>query len=149
MSPYLKVFLLAMAPISELRGAIPLGIIKYHLPWLKVFLVAFLGNMLPVVFFLIFLGKISDFLKKKIGFFEKFWLWLLANSYKRHKKKFEILGSLALITLVAIPLPLTGGWTGALASFVFRVKFRSAVILISLGVFIAGIIMTLLSLKII
>ncbi len=147
MSNYLKIFFLSMAPISELRGAIPLGILKYHLPWFKVFLISILGNILPIIFLLIFLEKVSLFLKKRINFFEKLWDWILKASYKRHKKKFELLGSLALISLVAIPLPLTGAWTGALASFIFKVKFRSALILIFLGVVIAGIVVTFISLS--
>ncbi len=138
-----------MAPISELRGAIPLGIIKYHLSWQKVFLTAFLGNITAVVFLLIFLASVSEFFKKNIGLFNKLWSWLLKTTYKRNKKRFEIFGSLALITLVAIPLPLTGAWTGVLASFVFQVRFRTALALISLGVLISGIIVTLLTLSIV
>lgn len=149
MSHYLNIFLLAAMPISELRGAIPLGILGYHLPWPKVFIAAFIGNILPIVFLLLLLGEISKIIEQKFYFLNNLWQWLLEKTRRRHQKKFAIFGSLALVVLVAIPLPLTGAWTGALAAFVFRVRFWLALFLISLGVFFAGILVTLFSLSLV
>jgi len=147
--PYLKVFLISMTPIGELRAGIPLGIFVYHIPWYKVFLVSFLGNMVPIVFLLLLLEKISEIIEKRFYFLNNSWQWLLERTRRKNQKKFAIFGSLALITLVAIPLPFTGAWTGALAAFVFRIRFWLALSLISIGVLIAGLIVSSLSLSLI
>lgn len=129
-----SVFLLAMTPIGELRVAIPLGLTK-NLPIFWVYLIAVIGNLIPVIFILL-LAK--HFCPK----------WLCCKIAKKHNHKFIKWGDLALISFVAIPLPLTGAWTGALAASVFGIKFWKAFGLISIGILIAGIIVSLLSLSI-
>ena len=82
----------------------------------------------------------------KSKFFNRFFTYLFERTRKKHNGKFEKWGALALITFVAIPLPVTGGWSGALAAFVFGIPFKKALPLIFLGVIIAGAIVTGLSL---
>jgi len=143
---YLKVFFLSMLPIGELRLAIPLGIFYYHLNWFYVFISAFLGNIFPVILLLLIFKKVSEVLENKFPFLNYFWSIIIEKNKKKHSKKFSLLGSLALVTLVAIPLPFTGAWTGALCAFIFKVKPLKAFLLISLGVLIAGFIVALLCL---
>jgi len=129
-------------PISELRGAIPIAIGVYNMPIPVAFFWAVLGNIIPVIFILWFLEKVSNFLSHRIYFFNRFFTWLFENTRKNHSQKFELLKEFALVILVAVPLPFTGAWTGALAAFVFGIPFKKAFPLIVLGILIAGVIVT-------
>ncbi len=131
-------------PIVELRGAVPVGIVAFEMPWWKVYLIAVVGNMLPIPFILLLLGPVSTFLMRfKVG--KSFFDWLFARTRKKSAsiEKYEALG---LTIFVAIPLPVTGGWTGAMAAFLMGIPFWKAMLYILLGVMIAGVIMTTLSL---
>ena len=131
-------------PIVELRGAIPVGIAAFHMPWWKVYLVAVAGNMLPIPFILLLLGPVSNFLMRfPAG--KRFFEWLFSRTRKKSAniEKYEALG---LTLFVAIPLPVTGGWTGAMAAFLMDIPFWKSMLYILLGVMIAGVIMTALSL---
>ncbi len=141
----LATFVLAMLPIFELRGALPIALEVYHLPPGSAFLWSVLGNIFPIIFILYFLDVVSSFLSQRFSFFKKFFTWLFERTRRNHNGRFEKWGSLALITFVAIPLPLTGAWTGAVAAFVFGIPTKRALILISLGVIIAGVIVTLIT----
>lgn len=145
----LSVFLVAMSPILELRGAIPLALGVYHLTWWSAFLISVVGNIVPVVFILLLLESVSGFLSRHSSLFNRFFIWLFERTKRKHAKRFEYWKSLALITFVAIPLPFTGAWTGALCAFVFGVPFKKAFAAISAGVIIAGIIVTLTTLGVI
>jgi uncharacterized membrane protein len=146
--PVIAVFLLSMLPISELRGAIPIAIGVYNLSPIEAYFWAVIGNIIPVIFILKYLDTVSKFLASRSKKFNSFFLWLFERTRKNHGHKFEKWGALALITFVAIPLPITGGWNGALAAFVFGIPFKKALPLIFLGVMIAGVIVTGLSLKV-
>jgi len=139
-----------MLPITELRGAIPLAVIIYDLPVWSAFIWSVLGNLIPVVFIIWILDLlINKFLIHKIYIFNRFFTWLFENTRKKHSKKFEKWRDLALVILVAIPLPGTGAWTGALAAFVFGIPIKRAFPLIALGVLIAGVIVTSITIGII
>lgn len=144
-------------PIVELRGAIPVGHILFPdtdkstrlgrddlKRSARIFLWAVLGNMLPVPFILLLLGPVSA-LCMKIPIGKRFFDWLFART--RHKtadiEKYETLG---LTIFVAIPLPATGAWTGAMAGWLLGMSFAHSMLSIFLGVLIAGVIMTALSL---
>ncbi len=79
----LQVFLLAMTPIGELRAAIPVGLGVFHLNWLSVFVVSVIGNLVPVVFLLLFLEPISKFLSQNFKIFNRFFFWLFERTKKR------------------------------------------------------------------
>ena len=145
-SPEMATFILSMLPISELRGSIPLAIGFYNMDPLKAYLISVIGNIIPVVFILKYIDTISEYLMSKSKFFNKFFTHLFERTRRKHNGKFEKWGALALITFVAIPLPVTGGWSGALAAFVFGIPFKKALPLIFLGIMIAGVIVTGLSL---
>ncbi len=146
--PTAAVFIISALPIAELRAAIPVGLFTYDLPILTTFFYAVIGNMLPVIILLWGLDKISGALMHRNYFFNRFFTWLFERTRRRHTKKFERYGALALIMFVAIPLPVTGGWTGSVAAFVFGIPFKKSLPLIFTGVMIAGIITTFISLGI-
>ncbi|MBU2541158.1 MAG: small multi-drug export protein [Candidatus Omnitrophica bacterium] len=143
MSEELLVLLTAAAPISELRGAIPLGIIKFGLPIYKTLFISLIGNMLPVIPILILVQPFAEMLRK-FAFFKRFFDWF----FERTKRKAELVQryeALGLILFVAIPLPVTGAWTGAVAATLFKIRFRYALIAIFAGVLIACVIVTTLT----
>lgn len=148
MNGLLEVFLISMAPFSELRGAIPIGISFYNLPIWQVVLVSILGNMVPVIIIIPLMERVSSFLSKNSSFFKNFFNKLFERTTDKHLKKFEKYRNFALILLVAIPLPLTGVWTASLCSFIFKIPFKIAFPLILIGVIIASIIVTLITLGI-
>jgi len=144
------ILLISILPIFELRGAIPIAIGVYNMSVFSAFFWAVLGNIIPVIFILLGLDLlINKFLIHRIYFFNRFFSWLFERTRKKHSKKFERFEELALILLVAIPLPFTGAWTGALAAFVFGIPVKKAFLLITLGVLIAGIVVSLATVGII
>ena len=139
---WLRTVVISMIPIIELRGAIPAA--KYWDAGLgTTFFWAVLGNMLPIPFILLLLGPVSDWLRRRSGIMDRFFTWLFARTRRKHGKSFEKWRDAALCIFVAIPLPGTGAWTGALAAFVFDVPFSHALPAIFLGVLIAGVVVTL------
>jgi uncharacterized membrane protein len=146
MEAILKTLFISMIPIGELRVAIPLGITHYNLGVITTYLIAVIGNMIPIVIIAFLLEPVSAWLSKHSKFFRWFFNWLFERTRKKHSKKFEMLEEGALVTFVAIPLPMTGGWSGALAAFVFGIPPKKSIPLIGLGVVIAGAIVTLITL---
>lgn len=150
MTPEIITLLISMLPISELRGAIPVAIGVYDMSVISAFFWAVLGNIIPIIFILWGLDLlINKFLIHRIYFFNRFFTWLFERTRRNHSRKFERFKEFALVILVAIPLPLTGAWTGALAAFVFGIPIKRAFPLIILGVLIAGLIVTLVTIGII
>ena len=136
------VFLCSLLPIIELRGAIPLGA-TLGLPFWQCFLLSVVGNLLPVPLILLLIRWALDVMKK-IKFLSKFAFWLEQKAEK-NRGKVERYAFWGLVLFVAIPLPGTGAWTGALVAGVMRMKFSKALGSIVLGVLPAGVIMTLIS----
>ncbi len=146
MNDIIKTLLIAMVPIGELRVALPLALTTFNLNLILAFLISVIGNMLPVVVIVFLLDPVSIFLSKHSKFFKWFFEWLFEHTRKKHSKKFETLEEVALVTFVAIPLPMTGAWSGALAAFVFGIPPKKSLPLIFLGVLIAGVIVSILTL---
>jgi len=136
----LKVIGYAALPILELRGAIPIAIGRYHFTWYYAYLFGVLGNILPVPFLLGFLEGIISLLSK-VRFLERVIQWFLERTSRRRKivDKYERFG---LALFVAIPLPITGAWTGSILAFLMGLKFKHSLISIIAGVLIAGAIVT-------
>ena len=144
MSPALYTFLISMVPVIELRGAIPAGVAGGLHPFVAL-IIAVIGNLLPLPFIIIFIRKIFAFIRKHIpwldGFIKK--LENRAESKRAVVEKFEFWG---LFLFVAIPLPGTGAWTGALIAALMNMRLKDALPSIAFGVFTAGIVVTVLSL---
>lgn len=139
----LQCVVLSMAPVVELRGALPWAI-AHGLPvWLSYFLCVF-SNMIPVPFILLFVKKLLDWMKTR-KHLAKYALWIENHAQKKLDVyyKYKLLG---LFVLVAIPLPGTGAWTGALVAALLGIERKQASLMILLGVAAAGAIMLAVSL---
>ena len=152
---YLFTFLWAMAPICELRCAIPLGMQSYELPWLGtlgygrvwygVLPAALFGNMVPAFFLILVLPKLGALLTGFANPVGHFLVWRSKKLRQVHSQRFDKYGALTLLLLVAVPLPLTGVWTASLAAWVFEIPLRRAILPIAVGASIAGAIVTTLT----
>lgn len=135
--------LISIIPVIELRGAIPIAA-HANLAWYLALPAAVVGNMIPVPFILLFIRKIFAFMKKRMpglrGLVER--MERRAAKNMDRVVRYEMLG---LFILVAIPLPGTGAWTGALVAALMDLRMKNAVPAILLGVIAAGIVMTLIS----
>ncbi len=148
---YIIVFLISMVPLIELRGAIPyaVGFINAGVPLnlALCYVIAILGNMLPVPVIFFFARKVLEWGADKpvIG---KFFSFCLNKGHKGGEKLQAKAGRglfVALLLFVGIPLPGTGAWTGTLAASLLDMDFKSSVIAVMLGVILAGIIMGVVS----
>ena len=142
---YILVFLISMVPIVELRGAIPIA----ESLGLNIFLyypIAIIGNILPVPIIYLFARKVLEWGKDKkiIG---KFFTWCLEKGEKGGEKLKKSAGNRgifwALLIFVGIPLPGTGAWTGTLAASFLKLDFKTSIFAVTLGVLLAGVIMSL------
>ena len=136
----LKTLFIGMLPVLEIRGAIPVGVAAGLDPW-SAFFVGFVGNMLPVPFLILLTRKIIEWMKKHhildklTSFLER------KGSQKAHTvQKYSFWG---LFILVAIPLPGTGAWTGALVASLLDMRLKRALPAIAMGVIVAGLIVLL------
>ena len=146
-SPRVMTLILSMLPISELRGAIPYAIWVGNIGWKEAYIIAVIGNFIPVIPLLFFMERASEWLRKyPLG--DRFFTWFFNRTRKKGKliERFEAIG---LTMFVAIPLPVTGAWTGCAAAIIFGVPRKFAIPCIFLGVMIAGCIVTLASLGVI
>ena len=138
----LGTFFCSMLPIIELRGSIPLGAFL-GLPWYVNYFISVIGNLLPIPFILLFIRAIIRWMKG-VKIFHKIAVWLETKAEKNQGKLAKGI-FVGLFVFVAIPLPGTGAWTGALVAALMGIKFKDAFFAILLGVLTAGVIMTLAS----
>ncbi|MFW5986179.1 MAG: COG2426 family protein [Halanaerobiales bacterium] len=140
------VFFTSWLPFVELRGAIPLGISLGINPF-KVFWLGVAGNAVPVIPLLLLLDPVRRYLRKNFQIMERFFNWLYSRTIRR-SERVQKYGALGLIFFTAIPFPTTGAWTASFAAIIFKIKFRYAFPAIILGIFLAGIIVTLTSVSV-
>lgn len=140
MSKLLKVFLLSAVPIVEQRGAIPLGINVYDLNPALVFLVSFLGSMLPAPFILLLFNKIFEWMKK-YKFFSKI-NEFIEKKIEKNSAKLQKYEEIGLITFIAIPLPTTGVWTGSAVAAFLKLNFKKSMFCAAVGALISAFILT-------
>ena len=143
---FIIVFFISMFPLIELRGAIPYAVAQ-GLPLVPSYIIAIIGNMLPVPVIFLFARKVLEWGADKpvIG---GFFTFCIEKVDKGGKKLQETAGKglfIALLLFVGIPLPGTGAWTGTLAASFLDMDFKSSVIAVMLGVMLAGVIMGLAS----
>ena len=135
------VILCSMIPIIELRGAIPLGM-GLGLPWWQSYIFAVVGNMIPIPFILLFITKILSWMQtSRVKFFNKVGAWV-ARKAEKNRGKIEKYSFWGVCLFVAIPLPVTGAWTGSLVAATIGMKFWKALLSCLIGVLIAGVIVT-------
>ncbi len=138
----LKTLVTAMMPILEIRGAIPVGVASGLDPWLA-FAVGFVGNMLPIPILILLTRKIIEWLKKH-NMLVKLTAWL-ENKGSKGAQKVQKYSFWGLFILVAIPLPGTGAWTGALVASLLDMRLKRALPAIAMGVASAGLIVLLVT----
>lgn len=139
---FLIVFFVSMVPLIELRGAIPIAV-ALGLPKIASFIIAILGNMLPVPVIFLFSRKVLEWGKDK-PYIGKFFTWCLLKGEKGGRKLTAKAGKglyWALFLFVGIPLPGTGAWTGTLAASILDLDFKKTTLAVIAGVLLAGIIM--------
>ena len=136
-------FLMAMVPVIELRGAIPYGVIA-GLSVPEAFILAVFGNLAPIPFLVVFTRMVFEWLRTKSEGLDRLVRRLEAKADKNKEivQKYEFFG---LMILVAIPLPGTGAWTGALVAAMMNMRLKRAMPAITVGVIVAGIIVTTLT----
>lgn len=135
-------FLVSLFPVLELRGGM-IAARALNIEFIQAFIVCYLGNMIPIPFILLFIRKIFA-LMRKISFFGK----IVDKLEKRAEKKKDTMVKYkewGLLLFVAIPAPGTGGWTGALIAALMDLRMKKCLPIIALGVFIAGLIMSLIT----
>ena len=141
---FIHTLLMAMTPVVELRGAIPYGLAKGLNPWLT-YLAAVIGNMVPVPFIMIFIRQIFFWLRQRSKWLGDRVDWIIQRAERKSElvRKYALVG---LTILVAIPLPGTGAWTGALVAALMDIRLRQSFPAVFLGVLIAGVIVTAIGL---
>ena len=141
--PPLAVFCIAMLPVFELRGAIPAAYAMGMTDARLIYALAVAGNFVPVLPILLLLGPVERYLRRWPRW-DRFFTWLFRRTVSRSDliRRYESVG---LILFVAIPAPMTGAWTGAVAAYLFKLPLRMAVPCIILGILIAGTVVTLVS----
>lgn len=140
---FILTVLIAMIPVVELRGAIPIGLV-HDLTFREAFLAGVIGNLIPVPFIIVFARKVFAWIRMKHKRFNNI-VDKLENKAKLKSKivyKYKVIG---LILFVSIPLPGTGAWTGALIAAMLNMRVKYAFLSIALGVIIAGIIISFIS----
>ena len=143
MKEILMTFLMAMVPVIELRGAIPYGVLQ-GLSIGEALAVSIAGNLAPIPVLIVFTRRVFEWLKGKSAHLNRLVLKLeaKAESKKETVEKWEFLG---LVILVAIPLPGTGAWTGALVAAMMDMRLKRAFPAVVIGVIIAGIIVSVVT----
>lgn len=144
MAPLLITGLVSMVPIFELRGGIPVGIAVLKQHPVAVYIAAVVFNLIPVLPLLLFLNPVKRTLEH-IPLFKKFFNLLLAK-VERNRRLIQRYEELGLLLFVAMPLPVTGAWTGSLIATVMGLRVGKSFFFISLGVLSAGIIVTTITL---
>jgi uncharacterized membrane protein len=139
---WLEILLVSAIPVVELRGAIPLGILGYGMPYLQTYLLGVIGSIIPAPFILLFIPAILNWMAKT-KVFGKLAQWIIRKGMKKTDKitRYKFFG---LFIFVAIPLPGTGVWTGCLAASLLGMEFKQSMISVILGTMTAGLIVTLL-----
>ncbi len=141
-NPYIHLFVMSMLPISELRGGIIYAATQ-DLPFLSTYGLAVVANLLPVPFLILFSRQILGWLSRQ-KYVGKFFSRYLEKAAQKAQKigKYELVG---LCLFVAVPLPITGAWTGSVIAAMLQLRLRWAVLAIGVGICISGLIMGVLT----
>ncbi len=136
--PWLATTVLAMTPFAELRASIPIALGIYKMPLVSAIFFSVLGDMLPAVLILLFIGQASSFLRRRSIYLDKFFIWWFTRVQKKFSKDEARYGLMALFLFVAIPFPGTGSWSAAVAAFVFGLPFLPSLVSILSGVMVTA-----------
>lgn len=143
--PQLATSLIALIPVAELRVSIPVAIGVYKLPIWQAMFFSIIADIAISAVIIYLLGPIYRLLSGRLTIIDKFFIWLFARTRRKFYYKYEMWGNIALMLFVAIPLPITGAWTGSIASWLFGIPKKRSLCYISLGVIMSAVIVTLIS----
>ncbi len=144
--PQLATMLIAIIPIAELRASIPIALGVYKLPIWQAIFFSIIADIFIAAMIIYFLGPVYKILSGRLNWIDRFFVWLFRRTRRKFFHKYEIWGNIALMLFVAIPLPVTGAWTGSIASWLFGIPRKRSLFFISIGVIISAGIVTLISL---
>lgn len=134
----LTIIILAATPIFESRVSVPLAIALYDFPaWQAIFLTV-VGSSIPAISLPIILERLENPCRKAWSWCDRMFDWVRGHVQRRYTQRYQVLGTIGLILFVAIPLPMTGIWTGALAAWVFRLRKRTAIPALLVGATISS-----------
>lgn len=142
----LIVFLTAMLPIGELRASIPLAIVTFEIPWPQALGLSVAGNFLPIPFVLYALRTLGARIEAQQHIAARILRWRTARVQRSWGPRVQRYGFPAIALAVAIPLPFTGAWTGALIVWTLHEPARRGLPAIALGIGVAGVVVTALTL---
>lgn len=142
---WFRIFFFSMIPWLEARYVIPFAIEVLKWEWWQAFPIAVIGNILPIPFILLFFKHAEKWLRN-FGSWSRLMDWLFARTRDRASNKIKKYEYVGLLVFVALPVPFTGAWTGALIAYLFDLKFTKSLITIFIGVIIAASVMTMITL---
>ena len=142
----LATFFISMVPITELRASIPVAIVKWNIAPFWAFFWSVIGNTLMGSVVVLVVKPVTGLIINRMELLRKFWERYINRIKTKNAEKFEKWGAIVLISFVAIPLPMTGAFTGAVAASIFQIPFKKAVPLLFAGCSIAGVIVTAITL---
>lgn len=143
MKDILLTFLVAMVPVVELRGAIPFGVVRGLNLWTAI-VASMLGNLIPVPFIILFIRKIFAWMRAHMPKLDGLVI-RMEKKAEKNRAAVEKYAFWGLVILVAIPLPGTGAWTGALVAAMMEMRLKRAFPAIAIGVAIAGVIVSVIT----
>ena len=143
MKDILLTFLVAMVPVVELRGAIPFGVVRGLNLWTAI-IASVLGNLIPVPFIILFIRKIFAWMRAHMPKLDGLVI-RMEKKAEKNRAAVEKYAFWGLVILVAIPLPGTGAWTGALVAAMMEMRLKRAFPAIAIGVAIAGVIVSVIT----
>jgi len=146
--PEAAVMLIAFVPVAELRASIPIALGAYKMSAAAAIFWSVLADVILAAVIIYFLDFAYKKISGKLEAADKFFAWLFARTRKKFYRKHKAWGNVALILFVAVPLPITGVWTGSLASWLFGIPKGKSLLYVSLGAAISAVIVTLISLGI-
>jgi uncharacterized membrane protein len=141
MNPYIQAFILSLLPVSELRGGIPLAV-AHGISLVSAYFLCVFANMLVIPFFYIFLKTLHN-LFYKVRIYQLVFDRYVHRTFNRAEKKVKKYGYWGVMLFVAIPLPVTGAYTGTLAAWLLKLDMKKAFWFLALGVLIAGVIVSI------
>jgi uncharacterized membrane protein len=147
--PQLATVIIAALPVAENRVSVPLALGVYYLPVWQALFFSILGSVLAAACVVYGLHFIYRRLQGRLGIGDRILQKIFERTERKFTQKYQRWGELALLIFVAVPLPMTGAWTGSIAAFLFGIKPARALLFISIGVILSAGIMALLSLGII
>jgi len=139
------IFFSSMVPWWEGRYAVVAAMVHFGWKWWQALPLAVVGNIIPIPFILLFFNHVERFLRR-YRFWVKIMDWLFSKTRKRANKKIHRYEHIGLLLFVAIPLPFTGAWTGALIAYLFDLDFYKSLATIFIGILVASVITTSLTL---